>query len=75
MSAVDAKEMGETIERTAHDLECIERMLRKGHMDPMQALVATQEMTHHLNTRLTQIVVRIHSQPIIPGMEKSPVDI
>lgn len=71
----DAREMARAVNAARHDLVCLERFLDQGHMTPLQALAAAQTITSDLNEQMTKIIVRIHSQPIIPGMEKSVVQV
>ena len=70
--SMDLYMMEEEISNTAKDLEAVARIVAGGNMTSNQALLVVQQLTTNLNTKLCEIITRIHSQPIIPGMERIP---
>lgn len=75
MSGTEAEQMAKVIDDVTHDLGTVGRLLMNGQLTTTMALGAVQQLTNDANGMLAAIVCRVISQPIIPGMERSTVNI
>lgn len=74
MSVSDSSMMEDEIINVAQDLVTVARMLQRGHVTPDVAFLSTGRLVDEFTKSMSKILQQIHSQPIIPGMERSPVN-